>query len=95
MAEKVEQAWADDVPASELIEPKRKKSKQEKRLLLKMDLAIVPLLACSFFIAYMASHFERSSNIANFKRIETILEMLGSWECKQTSSCRMSNSSTV
>jgi hypothetical protein len=23
------------------------------------------------------------------------LEMLGSWECKQTSSCRMSNSSTV
>jgi hypothetical protein len=31
----------------------RRKSKLEKRLLLKMDLAIVPLLALSFFIAYM------------------------------------------
>lgn len=56
MAEKGHQTWAEDMPASELVEPERHRSKQEKRLLFKMDLAIVPLLACSFFIAYMVSH---------------------------------------
>jgi hypothetical protein len=54
MAEKDDQTWAEDIPAAELVEPERNRSRLEKRLLFKMDLAIVPLLACSFFIAYMA-----------------------------------------
>jgi hypothetical protein len=60
MAEKEDQTWAEDIPAAELVEPKGKRSKQEKHLLFKMDLAIVPLLACSFFIAYMVSYLPRS-----------------------------------
>jgi hypothetical protein len=37
------------------VEPRTKKlkSKEEKRLLRKLDLAIVPLLTLTFFIAYM------------------------------------------
>jgi len=31
----------------------RSRSEQAQRLLLKMDFTIVPMLACSFFIAYL------------------------------------------
>ena len=51
MTEKGVETWVEDTPVS-VVEP-RGKSKLEQRLLLKMDLSIVPLLALSFFIAYM------------------------------------------
>ena len=51
MTEKGVETWVEDTPVS-VVEP-REKSKLEQRLLLKMDLSIVPLLALSFFIAYM------------------------------------------
>lgn len=44
----------EDVPRI-IAEPHQKKSKQEKRLLMKMDIAIVPLLTLSFLVAYLAS----------------------------------------
>jgi hypothetical protein len=50
--EKDPESWVEDAPGAEAPSP-RPKSKLEKRLLLKMDVAIVPLLALSFFIAYM------------------------------------------
>ena len=52
MAEKGGEAWVENTPDG-MVEAPRQKSKLEKRLLLKMDLSIVPLLALSFFIAYM------------------------------------------
>jgi hypothetical protein len=68
MTEKPEEAWVDGVPSG-AAEPTMAKSKQEKRLLLKMDLSIVPLLACSFFIAYMVrSLFPLCLTTANFKK---------------------------
>ena len=51
MAEKGGEAWVEDAPPNAI--ERRPKSKLEKRLLLKMDLSIVPLLALSFFVAYM------------------------------------------
>lgn len=53
MAEKQAESWIEDSPSTAVEVPTAQKSKLEKRLLLKMDLSIVPLLACSFFIAYM------------------------------------------
>lgn len=55
MAEKQGESWVEDASAVGVAveEAPGFKSKLEKRLLLKMDLSIVPLLACSFFIAYM------------------------------------------
>lgn len=53
MAEKEGETWVEDSPATAMDVPTPHKSKVEKRLLLKMDVSIVPLLACSFFIAYM------------------------------------------
>jgi hypothetical protein len=44
----------EDVPTI-IAEPHQKKSKPEKRLLMKMDIAIVPLLTLSFLLAYLAS----------------------------------------
>jgi hypothetical protein len=68
MAEKQGETWVEGIPSG-AAEPIREKSKQEKRLLLKMDLSIVPLLACSFFIAYMVRPlFPFSSKTANFKK---------------------------
>jgi hypothetical protein len=52
MTEKGGEAWVEEAPVSVVVEP-RQKTKVEKRLLLKMDFSIVPLLALSFFIAYM------------------------------------------
>jgi nitrate reductase NapE component len=52
MAEKMEDTWVETVPTT-LQDVKPTKSKREKRLLLKMDLSIIPLLALSFLIAYM------------------------------------------
>jgi hypothetical protein len=68
MAEKRDETWVEGIPVG-AVEPIREKSKQEKRLLLKMDLSIVPLLACSFFIAYMVrSLFPFCSKTANFMK---------------------------
>jgi hypothetical protein len=51
MTEKGGETLVEEAPVS-VVEP-RQKTKLEKRLLLKMDFSIVPLLALSFFIAYM------------------------------------------
>jgi hypothetical protein len=51
IAGKGPEKWVEDAPDTN--EAPRMKSKLEKRLLLKMDLSIVPLLALTFFIAYM------------------------------------------
>ncbi|RDW65994.1 hypothetical protein BP6252_09629 [Coleophoma cylindrospora] len=53
MAEKQDDSWVEDILPTSVEEPTGNRSILEKRLLLKMDLSIVPLLACSFFIAYM------------------------------------------
>jgi hypothetical protein len=51
-AEKAGELWLEE--SHEVVpRPKKVKSKEEKRLLRKMDLAIVPLLTLTFFIAYM------------------------------------------
>jgi hypothetical protein len=53
MTDKQGDSWIEDAPPTITEESTGHKSKLEKRLLLKMDLSIIPLLACSFFIAYM------------------------------------------
>jgi hypothetical protein len=46
------EAWVERT--STVIEsPSQERPIKEKRLLRKVDVAIVPLLACSFFIAYL------------------------------------------
>lgn len=69
MAEKEGETWVEDSPATAIDVATPHKSKLEKRLLLKMDLSIVPLLACSFFIAYMVRqiHFPCENKLIIFK----------------------------
>jgi hypothetical protein len=52
MDEKADQGWLENAQNNGE-STTRVKSKLEKRLLLKMDVSIVPLLGLSFFIAYM------------------------------------------
>ncbi|KAH8820252.1 major facilitator superfamily domain-containing protein [Xylogone sp. PMI_703] len=49
----VHQEWQEGALSNVAAQSPASRSKLEKRLLLKMDLSIVPLLALSFFIAYM------------------------------------------
>jgi hypothetical protein len=52
-AEKAGELWVEEHNVTSSASLKRPKSKEEKRLLRKMDLAIVPLLTLTFFIAYL------------------------------------------
>jgi hypothetical protein len=52
-AEKAGEVWLEESRISGAAGARRIKSKEEKKLLRKMDLAIVPLLTLTFFIAYM------------------------------------------
>lgn len=51
--EKADDVWLEENPVTGAAGPRRSKSKEEKKLLRKMDIAIVPLLTLTFFIAYM------------------------------------------
>lgn len=52
--EKAGEIWLEERPIAGTAGARRTKSNEEKKLLRKMDLAIVPLLTLTFFIAYMA-----------------------------------------
>lgn len=52
-AGKTGELWVEEHNITAATGRKRTKSKEEKRLLRKMDFAIVPLLTLTFFIAYL------------------------------------------
>jgi hypothetical protein len=52
-AEKAGEVWLEESRIPRAAGARRMKSDEEKKLLRKMDLAIVPLLTLTFFIAYM------------------------------------------
>lgn len=65
VAEKAGEAWLEEHQVTGAAVPRREKSKEEKRLLLKMDLAIVPLLTLTFFMAYLVllAHIPRGLRV--------------------------------
>lgn len=82
--QKDSEKWVEEAQVARR-EDSMKKSKQERRLLLKMDLSIVPLLALSFFIAYMVFHergIDYCEDRLTITRTATTLETLESWECR-------------
>jgi hypothetical protein len=77
-AEKAGELWVEEHNVTSSGSLKRPKSKEEKRLLRKMDLAIVPLLTLTFFIAYLVfPHFMEIAfdTDGTTTRIETIWAM--------------------